>query len=74
MAVKGASPVTFISEDTQPGKQYQIPLPLLSFDATGTAIDASARTPLSHIQEVPSSPHAIVPATTTSWNFLNTVD
>jgi hypothetical protein len=42
--VTGASPVTFISEDTQAGKQYQIPLSLLSFDATG-AIDASAWTP-----------------------------
>ncbi len=26
MAVLGASPVTFISESTAPGKQYQIPL------------------------------------------------
>jgi hypothetical protein len=26
MAVIGASPVTFISETTHPGKQYQIPL------------------------------------------------
>jgi hypothetical protein len=42
MAVKGESPVTFISEDTQPGKQYQVPLSLLSFDATGTIIDFSA--------------------------------
>jgi hypothetical protein len=26
MAVVGASPVTFVSESTQPGKQYWIPL------------------------------------------------
>jgi hypothetical protein len=42
MAVKGESPVTFVSEDTQPGKQFQVPLALLSFDATGTTIDFSA--------------------------------
>ena len=40
MAVKGASPVTFISEHTQAGKQYQIPLSRLTFDDTGT-IDSS---------------------------------
>jgi hypothetical protein len=46
MAVIGASPVTFISEDAaSSGKQYQIPLSLLSFDATGTTIDPSAWTP-----------------------------
>jgi hypothetical protein len=34
-AVRGASPVTFISEDTltlNAGKQYQIPLPLILYD------------------------------------------
>jgi hypothetical protein len=33
--VNGASPVTFISEDTltlNAGKQYQIPLPLIRYD------------------------------------------
>ena len=35
MAVIGASPITFISEDTEPGKQYQVPLSLLSFNASG---------------------------------------
>ena len=36
--VSGASPVTFISEDTSAtqnaGTQYQIPLPLISYDTT----------------------------------------
>jgi hypothetical protein len=35
--VSGASPVTFISEDTatmHAGTQYQIPLPLIAYDAT----------------------------------------
>jgi hypothetical protein len=37
MAVIGASPVTFISEDSQPGKQFQVPLSRLAIDpATGT--------------------------------------
>ena len=31
-AVTGASPVTFISEDTEPGVQFQIPLALLTVD------------------------------------------
>lgn len=34
-SVSGASPVTFISEDTatmNAGTQYQIPLPLISYD------------------------------------------
>ena len=38
-SVTGASPVTFISEDTltlHAGTQYQIPLPLISYDATQT--------------------------------------
>src|SRR5215467_10255375 len=42
MAVIGASPVTFISEDMATGNhgtQYQVPLSLLSFDKTGTTID-----------------------------------
>jgi hypothetical protein len=37
--VTGASPVTFISEDTvtqHAGTQYQIPLPLISYDAIQT--------------------------------------
>lgn len=36
-SVSGASPVTFISEDTQQGRageQYQIPLPFISYDPT----------------------------------------
>ena len=41
--VIGASPVTFISEATQPGLQYQVPLSALSFDANNS-IDASADT------------------------------
>jgi hypothetical protein len=37
MAVIGASPVTFISENAQPGKQFQVPLSRLTIDpATGT--------------------------------------
>jgi hypothetical protein len=38
-SVSGASPVTFISEDTatqKAGAQYQIPLPLISYDTTQT--------------------------------------
>jgi hypothetical protein len=37
--VTGASPVTFISEDTltlNAGKQYQIPLPLILYDAAAS--------------------------------------
>ncbi len=37
--VSGASPVTFISEDTatqKAGTLYQIPLPLISYDTTKT--------------------------------------
>ena len=37
--VTGASPVTFISEDTltlNAGTQYQIPLPLIRYDAAGS--------------------------------------
>lgn len=34
--VLGASPVTFISEKTQAGRQYQVPLSALSFDTTGS--------------------------------------
>jgi hypothetical protein len=37
----GASPVTFISEDSDPGKQYQIPLSMLNIGSDGT-IDAGA--------------------------------
>lgn len=36
-SVTGASPVTFVSEDTAKGNegtQYQIPLPLISYDPT----------------------------------------
>jgi len=40
MAVVGASPVTFISESTNPGKQYQIPL----WEITITSGVASAAT------------------------------
>lgn len=42
MAVIGASPVTFVSEDTagNHGKQYQVPLSLLTIGSTGT-IDPS---------------------------------
>lgn len=39
--VKGASPVTFIREGSSVGKQMQVPLSTLTFDATGK-IDASA--------------------------------
>jgi len=41
MAVKGASPVTFISEDTQPGKQFQVPLKRLTIDPVKGTIDQS---------------------------------
>jgi len=49
MAVIGASPVTFISEDMATGnhgKQCQVPLSLLSFDNTGTTIDPKTFTNL----------------------------
>ena len=39
MAVIGASPVTFVSEDTEPGTQYQVPLSLLSFNSSTGLID-----------------------------------
>jgi hypothetical protein len=39
MAVIGASPITFISEDTEPGKQYQVPLSILSFNSSTGLID-----------------------------------
>ena len=42
MAVEGASPVTFISEDTVPGRQYQVPLSLLTFNSTGQIDPPSA--------------------------------
>ncbi len=42
-AITGASPVTFISEDTEPGVQFQIPLALLT--VTGGVVDASSWTP-----------------------------
>lgn len=45
MAVIGASPVTFISEDTAPGKQYQVPLSLLSFNAGTGQIDPPSNWP-----------------------------
>ena len=38
-SVTGASPVTFVSEDVSKpngGTQYQIPLPLISYDTTQT--------------------------------------
>ena len=38
--VTGASPVTFISEDTltlNAGKQYQIPLPLIRYDPVSSS-------------------------------------
>jgi hypothetical protein len=45
-SVSGASPVTFISEDTifqHAGTQYQIPLPLIFYDPTqNPAVDLSA--------------------------------
>ena len=46
MAVIGASPVSFISEDptTNHGKQYQIPLALLTIGSNGT-IDPSSSWP-----------------------------
>jgi len=45
MAVTGASPVSFISEDTEPGKQYQVPLSLLSFNASTGQIDPPSAWP-----------------------------
>lgn len=42
-AVTGASPVTFISEDTEPGTQFQIPLALLT--VSSGVVDASGWTP-----------------------------
>ena len=42
MAVLGAAPITFISESTStPGKQYQIPLSLLTIGTNGV-IDPSS--------------------------------
>jgi hypothetical protein len=43
VAVTGAAPVTFISEDTEPGTQFQIPLALLK--VTSGTVDASGWTP-----------------------------
>ena len=40
MPVVGASPVTFISESTAPGKQYQIPLSAITI-ANGVATCAA---------------------------------
>jgi len=40
MPVVGASPVTFISESTSPGKQYQIPLSQITI-TSGTASAAA---------------------------------
>ena len=45
MAVIGASPVTFISEDTSPGKQFQVPLSLLTFNASTGQIDPPSKWP-----------------------------
>jgi len=45
MAVIGASPVTFISEDTEPGRQYQVPLSLLSFNSSTGKIDPPVNWP-----------------------------
>jgi hypothetical protein len=41
--VTGASPVTFISEDTggNAGTQYQIPLPLISYNTPSTTATSS---------------------------------
>ena len=43
VAVVGASPVTFISEDTEAGTQFQIPLALLT--VSSGVVDASGWTP-----------------------------
>lgn len=43
MAVIGASPVTFISEDTEPGVMLQVPLSVLTI--TSGAVDSSAWSP-----------------------------
>jgi len=34
--VRGASPITFVSEDTAPGNLYQVPLSLLGVNADGS--------------------------------------
>lgn len=46
-SVSGASPITFISEDTtNAGIQYQIPLPLISYDSTKTPAVSVSTWPL----------------------------
>ena len=45
LAVRGASPVSFISESTEVGAQFQIPLSLLQYDTSTGAIDSSAWKP-----------------------------
>ena len=42
--VTGASPVTFISEDTSPGTQFQVPLTTLGIASDGS-VDSSGWTP-----------------------------
>lgn len=45
LAVRGASPVTFISESTEAGVQFQIPLSVLQYDTSTGAIDSSGWNP-----------------------------
>jgi hypothetical protein len=45
LAVLGASPVNFISESTEAGAQFQIPLSLLQYDPSTGVIDSSGWTP-----------------------------
>lgn len=62
MAVKGASPVTFISESTNAGKQYQIPLSAITI-SNGTA-DCSAWIATTGVSGVDKT--AVVPAVLSS--------
>jgi hypothetical protein len=57
MPVLGASPVTFISESTSPGKQYQIPL----WDISITAGTASAAAWMTAVGLTGTDESALVP-------------
>jgi len=69
-SVTGASPVSFISEDTatqKAGAQYQIPLPLVSYDTTQTPPVVLTGWP--QFTSIPASDQAL--AVTVIQNLIN---
>jgi hypothetical protein len=69
-SVSGASPVTFVSEDTatqKAGAQYQIPLPLISYDTTQTP--AVVLTGWPQFSKIPASDQTL--AATVVQNLIN---